>query len=155
MFIGITYSENEREGRLVSNMLIQLLENIPQFIIVIREIFLYRNSISFLQAGNPIFALCMAYKLLGPFIGEGLYKALRKGDINPGILALISCFLLMMPQVYVRKMFDARMLKRDEIPDVLFDQGLLVDEDRSTFMWFICTLFAISAVIIISRGYFE
>ena len=127
-----------------------MLENIPQFIVVIREIFLYRNSITFLQAGNPLFALCMVYKLFGPMLGDALYSLLIDYGFCGIICPLFCCLLLITPQYYVWKMFDARMLKNEEIPMVLFHEGLLVNDYQITFKLLLnFTLFAIVVAVFI------
>lgn len=47
-------------------------------------------------------------------------------------------------------MFDARMLKNEEIPKVLFDEGLLVDDNEITFiLLLIFTLFGIVVAAVI------
>ena len=79
LFVGLTFTEDEMAMRFASNFYIQILENIPQFIVVIREMFQFRNTVMFIQAGNPLFAVCMMYKLLGPILGQGLQYERNSG----------------------------------------------------------------------------
>ena len=123
--------------------------------VVIREIFLYKNSLSFIQAGNPLYSLCMIYTYYGPVLGEELNDSLDQDSNFSTIWVSIRCFLLMtMPQYYAWRIFDARMLNNQEIPRVLFDEGFLVDdEDHLFFKQFTFTVFAIAAIVFISKGY--
>ena len=61
-YLGFTETENDKLGRVTSVFLISVLENIPQFIIVVDEIFQLKQTVTFNQAGNPLFAICMTYK---------------------------------------------------------------------------------------------
>ena len=54
----------------MSTIFIAGLENIPQFIVVYYEIFLFRTTITFIQAAFPIITLCMINKTVGPITGE-------------------------------------------------------------------------------------
>ena len=48
LFVGLTFTEDEMAMRFASNFYIQILENIPQFIVVIREMFQFRNTVMFI-----------------------------------------------------------------------------------------------------------
>ena len=61
-YLGFTESEYDKSNRVISVFLISVLENIPQFSIVVDEIFQLKQTVTFNQAGNPLFAICMTYK---------------------------------------------------------------------------------------------
>lgn len=76
IYIGLTDEGNDKYRRVESVLYIAALENIPQFIIVVCEIFQLKQSVTFNQAGNPIFALLMTYKAAGPVLGSFIYYPL-------------------------------------------------------------------------------
>ena len=70
-FIGFVVIEDEDQPfRAASIVLIALVENVPQFCIIVKEMIKFRNSVMFIQAGNSVFALCMIYKVAAPYLGN-------------------------------------------------------------------------------------
>jgi len=67
-------------------------------VIVVCELFYLKQSVTFVQAGNPIFGLFMTYKAVGVRIGEWVKDY---GLSDPGV---IFCFTLtIVPQVFVTR----------------------------------------------------
>jgi len=67
-------------------------------VIVVCELFYLKQSVTFVQAGNPIFGLFMTYKAIGVVLGE---QVKRFGLCNPEV---IFCFTLtILPQVFVTR----------------------------------------------------
>jgi len=58
--------------RVLTVFFIAAFENIPQLIIVVCEFFYLKQSVTFVQAGNPIFGLFMTYKAVGVILGKGV-----------------------------------------------------------------------------------
>ena len=79
-YIGLTDNKNDKQSRILSVFLIAALENIPQFIIVVYEIFDLKQTVTFNQAGNPIFALCMTYKAAGAVLGYLMHRVVSGED---------------------------------------------------------------------------
>ena len=73
-FLGFTFSKKDREARLAATLFINAFENVPQFCIVIFEIFNYGYSTNFVQAFNPIFTVFMIYKGMGEVVGLVFYE---------------------------------------------------------------------------------
>ena len=48
MYLGITKTKLDREGRTHAVLIISVLENIPQFIVVVLEMVLLRKSVNFM-----------------------------------------------------------------------------------------------------------
>ena len=72
-FFGIIVTEDEKRARYDATLLITIFENVPQFLVVIFEIFDFGFSLNFIQAANPIFTVFMIYKNVGAGGGELLY----------------------------------------------------------------------------------
>jgi len=66
---GLTDDGDDKELRVITVFIIAALENIPQLIIVVCEFFYLKQSVTFVQAGNPIFGLFMTYKAMGLEVG--------------------------------------------------------------------------------------
>lgn len=47
-FMGIQVEKSEKQTRFLSTLMIELIENIPQFIIVFSEMFKLRGTVTFL-----------------------------------------------------------------------------------------------------------
>ena len=77
MYLGITKTKKDREGRTWAALVICVLENIPQFIVVVLEMVQLRKSVNFLQASNPLISIGMIYKAVGPFTGWSLYGIIK------------------------------------------------------------------------------
>ena len=78
MYLGITKTKKDREGRTKAVLVISVLENIPQFIVVVLEMVQLRKSVNFVQASNPLISIAMIYKAMGPFIRMCVYYSLRR-----------------------------------------------------------------------------
>ena len=66
-------------------------------VIVVCELFYLKQSVTFVQAGNPIFGLCMTYKAIGLFLG-GVVK-----DQGLSVFSTIIYSLMILPQVFVTR----------------------------------------------------
>lgn len=131
LFIGITQTEQEKQIRQESCFTIALYENIPQFIVVILEIFQFRDSVTWIQAVNPVITVCMIYKTIGPFLGKHLYKKFAMQSPSFKDICIVGVYLVvcLIPQAFVTWMVDKNFHTQDEVPSVLFDKGLLVRQD--------------------------
>jgi len=69
-FFGLTDGKDDKGYRVFIVFVIAALENIPQLIIVVCEFFYLKQSVTFVQAGNPIFGLFMTYKAVGVMLGK-------------------------------------------------------------------------------------
>ena len=70
MYLGITKTKLDKAGRFLAILVISCLENNLQIVVVILEMIKLRKTINFVQAGNPIYAVAMIYKVVGPIIGQ-------------------------------------------------------------------------------------
>lgn len=77
MYFGFTTIRSEKEDRKkTGGMVIAFVENLPQFIITYLEIFLFRTSITFTQAGFPLITLMLIYIFAAPIFAVMLYNEL-------------------------------------------------------------------------------
>jgi len=90
-------SKKDKNLRVFTVCMIALFENIPQLIIVICEIFYLKQSVTFVQAGNPIFGLFMTYKAIALELGKGV----KKTGLNNAAIFFLT--LLSLPQVFVTR----------------------------------------------------
>jgi len=130
-YIGLTDDETDKELRIISVFLIAALENIPQFIIVVYEIFDLKQTVTFNQAGNPIFALCMTYKAAGKILGWNMHKVVsgRRSDIFEKLTCIVFPTLLILPQIIAYKLIVKHMVSYEQIPTIYFAEGLMTEED--------------------------
>ena len=82
MYLGITKTKKDIEGRTYAVLVISVLENIPQFIVVVLEMVQLRKSVNFVQASNPLISIAMIYKAMGPFIGTIFRSILEDNRIR-------------------------------------------------------------------------
>ena len=83
-------------SRVETVFIIAAFENIPQLIVVVCEFFYLKQSVTFVQAGNPIFGLFMVYRALGLWIGDYVKEF--------GLFSRVTIFLyiiVILPQVFV------------------------------------------------------
>jgi len=86
----------DKAMRVFSVFFIAAFENIPQLIIVVCEFFYLKQSVTFVQAGNPIFGLFMTYKAIGLIIGDVVK---RYGPFS--LDAIFLYIIVILPQVFV------------------------------------------------------
>ena len=55
-----------------------MYENIIQFMVVFLEIFIFKTTVTWMQAGFPIFTLAMIFKTIAPDLAANLYLLLAK-----------------------------------------------------------------------------
>jgi len=67
-------------------------------VIVVCELFYLKQSVTFVQAGNPIFGLFMTYKAIGVMLG-GIIN--REGPSD--FITIIFSTLAILPQVFVTR----------------------------------------------------
>jgi len=67
-------------------------------VIVVCELFYLKQSVTFVQAGNPIFGLFMTYKAVGVGLGGDVK---RLGLSHPGVIFFST--LPILPQVFVTR----------------------------------------------------
>lgn len=85
----------------------------------------------FIQAGNSLFALLMVYKIAGPHIGNKLEYTFKDCGLIPlSIMLAIGTPFLIAPQILVSRTLRKSMIKVDEVPQILYDEGLLEEEDQ-------------------------
>jgi len=65
-------------------------------VIVVCELFYLKQSVTFVQAGNPIFGLFMVYKVIGVWIGEWV------NDMGLSTFIFFFTFAIL-PQVFVTR----------------------------------------------------
>jgi hypothetical protein len=87
IYLGFTTNSQEMRSRsppdiLINEMIrstipaifiITIFENVTQFIIVYLEIFLYKTTVTFIQAGFPIITLCMISKAMANLLADSIY----------------------------------------------------------------------------------
>jgi len=67
-------------------------------VIVVCELFYLKQSVTFVQAGNPIFGLFMTYKAIGVMLG----RVVKTGGLSdPFVIFLFT--LTILPQVFVTR----------------------------------------------------
>ena len=77
MYLGLTTIRAEKVDRkLFGGLVIAFLENLPQFIIQFAEMFIFKTSISFTQAGFPLISLMLIYDVTAPITAILLYNHL-------------------------------------------------------------------------------
>ena len=115
MYLGITKTKKDREGRTWAVLVISVLENIPQFIVVVLEMVLLRKSVNFVQASNPLYSIAMIYKAMGPFIGM-IFCAFAKlelitcGKIQFMIILTILMTPMILPQIFIDKVLSKNFI---------------------------------------------
>ena len=72
-FVGIEVEPEDFVKRFGALILILFFENIPQFCIVIAEIFDLGFTLNIVQASSPLLSVLMIYKTLGPIVGQMIY----------------------------------------------------------------------------------
>jgi len=95
-YFGLTDGKDDKELRVGTVFLIAAFENIPQLVIVVCEFFYLKQSVTFFQAGNPIFGVLMVYKAMGLFIGH-----IIEGEGPFGLFTIIFYIIVILPQVFV------------------------------------------------------
>ena len=106
-FLGFTVDDGPKTGRVLATILIALVENVPQFCIIVCEMIAFRNSVMFIQAGNSLFALLMIYKVAAPMLGnflEAIFKDAKQGLCRLIIFFIffsLGCSALVAPQILV------------------------------------------------------
>jgi len=97
-YFGLTDDKDDKQLRVFTVIVIAAFENIPQLIIVVCEFFYLKQSVTFVQAGNPIFGLFMVYKAMGLGIGDVVK---REGLFSP--VFIIFSTMMIVPQVFVTR----------------------------------------------------
>ena len=103
-----------------------MLENIPQFIVVVLEMVQLRKSVNFVQASNPLISIAMIYKAMGPFIGAVFYAVSKEINAVGIIILTILMTPMILPQIFIDFVLSKNFITQDEIPEVYFQEGLLV-----------------------------
>ena len=95
-FLGLTDDKDDKELRVATVFAIAAFENIPQLVIIVCEFFYLKQSVTFVQAGNPIFGLFMTYKAMGLLLGEAVKDG---GPFAP--FPIFLYIIVILPQVFV------------------------------------------------------
>ena len=98
---------------------------------MVYEIFDLKQTVTFNQAGNPIFALCMTYKAAGIVLGNLLHKVVsgKTNDIFEKLVCIVFPTLLILPQILAYKLIAKHMVSYEQIPTIYFADGLMTEED--------------------------
>jgi hypothetical protein len=102
-------------------------------LVVYFEIFVYKTSVTFVQAGFPIFTLAMIYKTIAPFFGMGIYDAYY--DKNTGKIIIgssIFTLILVSPLILILIMTKIKFTNEQDIDAGLYDEGFLVRQSDWT-----------------------
>jgi len=97
-FFGLTDGKDDKGYRVFIVFVIAAFENIPQLVIVVCEFFYLKQSVTFVQAGNPIFGLFMTYKAIGLMLGEEFKRVGLSDPMN-----IFFSTLMIVPQVFVTR----------------------------------------------------
>lgn len=119
-FFGISYEKN-RSSRMLALACFKVIEDIPQIYIVLRELYSYGCTVNFMQAFNPIYAILMIYKDVAPFFVELIYRIPDLIDKSIFVTSLV--FGAFFP-IVVSIQLSYNMTKMEELPDILFEEGL-------------------------------
>lgn len=128
-YIGLTEDDQDQLNRTFAVFLMAGFENIPQFIIVICEIFQLKYTVTFTQAGNPIFALCMTFKAIGPLLGVLFVQVNQLKQLPLKIVVMVFSILIPVPLIIASRSMAKNMVSYSDIPQIYFDEGLITKED--------------------------
>jgi hypothetical protein len=73
IYLGYNHTRVEKKARCDAAIKIATYENILQFIVVFSEIFDFKTTVTWMQAGNPVFSLIMINKTVAPALAEHIY----------------------------------------------------------------------------------
>jgi hypothetical protein len=127
---------------------IALIENVPQFIIVFSEIFVYNTTVTFIQAGFPIISLCMINKTLAMFLAQMIYQIRN----NTGkVFTTILLIFLFAPQIAIMISMQAIFISESDVANDLYTHEMLVRSEPTSSLYYVLIFVAtISATILLS-----
>ena len=73
IYLGFTDTSIEKKARREAAIKIAMFENLIQFIVPFFEIFVFQTTVTWMQAGFPIFTLMMINKTIAPELAAPLY----------------------------------------------------------------------------------
>ena len=95
--------------------------------------FSLKTSVTFVQAGNSLFALVMIYRGISNTLASAIYDVVHEWDKKPMEVKCLIPFLfssLFVPQIIATSLINKHMVSEKDIPPAYFDEGLLVREDQ-------------------------
>ena len=147
MYFGMTKNRARLEDRKnIGGLHVATLENVPQFIIQFSELYYFRNTITFTQAGFPLLTLALIFDTLAVVSARLVYNQLY-WDGKPSkknlegkfvvrekrdrLLILILGLVTLFPPVFMISMIDIKTLKYDQINPDLFAEGMVPEFDSN------------------------
>ena len=141
MYFGMTKNRARLEDRKkIGGLHVATLENVPQFIIQFSELYYFRNTITFTQAGFPLLTLALIFDTLAVVSARLVYNQLywdgkpSKKDIKgkfvvrekrDKFIIFVLGLLTLFPPIFMISMINMKTLNYDEMNPDLFAEEML------------------------------